>query len=1664
MTKNDVVLLYKNIENKILDKSFLDKIGLKKKNVNYLMKKHKIKDKLRDLPFVNARKNRENVHRQVEQTGLNCESNVSMEKTHISCTDVFEILKDLLDELNSRPEPSWLNYINEYLITDIYPEKETFISRTSKEEYRAAVLLYVETLRVCLEFSNKKNPVWEGRELKFIRGADLVNSYYKEEYQKLKNISKALYVYEMMKISREINPFDTLAHISGVHYIAVHCGKQLKQLKKDVDLALVSGAAITHDIGKFGCNKKEISRIPYLHYYYTDQFCKRWGLNQISHIASNHSTWDLELENLSAESLLLIYSDFRVKSTWENGKEKVHFYSLEESFDVILSKLDNVDDKKEKRYRKVYAKLKDFENYMIELGVNVDLSASVIVQKNIEDVNVLHGMNVVNRLKFLAIEHNIKVMNQFNKESNFAGIIEAARSERDWKNLRSYLNIIKEYHTYMTKKQKQMTLKFTYELLQNREGDIRRDAAYLMGVVVTSFDEEYTKELPDGVILKIDAVNRFTIWKAYLEKIINPDYTSTIQQKRWIGYTLRIFIRTVLQNSNENDREKFIKIFLNFLKREDYDNLTTFILVETLNYIPLDWENFKDESSKNNSKIETVREFIKTASKRNDFEIDTALFKITQGRFGKRGYCRNNSEMFRENLKFDMPWIQKNYNIDRLVEKVLSGDTDTSVLQVGTHFANLLKVGDKVTVRHSAGRGLVRIMEKLSADERNELAIELTKGLEIGEYEYSKYIPEYLGKIAVTLQREDFYQLLTEIRRLIESRNEKVASVSLNTAGYILKEYQMQILGELDSTGSKGINQTRNSIENTRLDDERKKEEKERIMSMILRGLGDYRKIVSQEAFVVIGQQIFGDKTIPIDVKFEYFKYFYKKIVTLIANKNENTLTFYNNAAGLNHMYRFISDYLHLNEKMDLKEIDKKAFFPGTFDPFSLGHKEIAKKIRDLGFEVYLAIDEFSWSKKTQPHNIRRKIAMMSVADEENIYLFPENIPVNIASSRSIRNLKNTLKCENVYLAVGSDVVKNASSYKKDPQEDSIHTLNHIVFERTTEDRGKNSGGKQYFDKNISSENEKGEEDYLKILKGIVIRLKLPEKFSHISSTKIRENIDTNRDIGFLVDRVVQNYIYDKCIYMREPQYKSMAEIRDLRVGNFRRRKPSFLDKIKNFEDKLSTEEMSNIQIYMSDEMVKSVVIRSGKGKENAVAIAIAKEVTTSNLYDELRDFELTRKIRTMVRGKILIIGHIFVSDKKDYGDLHGILMTELLAAAMKDEFTYCIYAPILGKEVLHKHDHKLKNVLERYGFSSLKCNNQFNQNQLREGELEVMAVDMKNPVVLIQNIENFLKSPFNKDREVIKTMERTRIKLQESLRNMYSDNLILTVNSGLMQNKIIKLVRNKNKEYSEEKNDGKNGVDAQNRALGRNMAVPFGQIMKNTMIPNTVTKSIHMEKVFDPTVTTYHMIESKHYAAISNQVKTIGAFERPVILIDDIMHKGYKIQKLNPILKREEIEVDSIVAGIISANGRDIANAGGRNTQSAYFLPNLQAWFNESGQYPYIGEDAVIDRGNEEINYGSINLILPYAAPLFLRDKSKKELYQFSMTCLLNAKDIFTVIEKIYQEKFERKLTLSRLSEVFTKVSIPDEIMDKKWDDSKSPSDYIKEDIDRLHRLKGLI
>ena len=171
-------------------------------------------------------------------------------------------------------------------------------------------------------------------------------------------------------------------------------------------------------------------------------------------------------------------------------------------------------------------------------------------------------------------------------------------------------------------------------------------------------------------------------------------------------------------------------------------------------------------------------------------------------------------------------------------------------------------------------------------------------------------------------------------------------------------------------------------------------------------------------------------------------------MLILIHDKEMSGLAFFNRAGSLNHIYRFISDYLMEHETFAIPELERIAFFPGTFDPFSPSHKGIVQEIRNLGFQVYLALDEFSWSKKTQPRMTRRQIIVMSVADEENVYLFPDDIPINLANDKDLARLKGLFPGKEVYIVAGSDVIANASSYRKTPHEGSIHGYNHIVFRR----------------------------------------------------------------------------------------------------------------------------------------------------------------------------------------------------------------------------------------------------------------------------------------------------------------------------------------------------------------------------------------------------------------------------------------------------------------------------------------------------------------------------------------------------------------------------------------------------------------------------------------
>ena len=234
-----------------------------------------------------------------------------MRKNCFTCRDILSLAQATMSILSPEPEQGWLLFSYEYGKHTFYPENFPDVARP---EYEKGYRFFMEFLHAMLDIEEQAKGFLPTMYFSFAGEDELKNSGIRQEYRIFREFCRKNYLVEFMRLGTEVTPFNTLGHIAGVHHIAMSMARQLSAMGVQVDLPLMSGAAIGHDIGKFGCKESEARRVPYLHYYYTDQCLKRNHMPLIAHIAANHSTWDLELENLSVESLLLIYADFRVKS------------------------------------------------------------------------------------------------------------------------------------------------------------------------------------------------------------------------------------------------------------------------------------------------------------------------------------------------------------------------------------------------------------------------------------------------------------------------------------------------------------------------------------------------------------------------------------------------------------------------------------------------------------------------------------------------------------------------------------------------------------------------------------------------------------------------------------------------------------------------------------------------------------------------------------------------------------------------------------------------------------------------------------------------------------------------------------------------------------------------------------------------------------------------------------------------------------------------------------------------------------------------------------------------------------------------------------------------------------------------------------------------------
>lgn len=1526
----------------------------------------------------------------------------------LRCADVLALCRPELETLcPGEPSEGWLAYAYDYARRLLYPEK------TDAEPFAPGAVFLLSVLQVLFAAEAEllpHDPAWT---FDFLTDDELAGSPCAPSYQRFLRLWRREFVYELMRLGLEVTPYRTLEHIAGVHHLAVTAARALRKSGVAVDVALVSGAAAGHDLGKFGCRPGE--RVPYLHYFYTDQWFRRRRMTDIGHVAANHSVWDLEPDYLSVEALLLIYADFRVKQLHDaQGREITRISTLAQAFQVILDKLDDVDGEKQKRYTRVYARLEDFEQFMVSRGVDVTMSGGDTPPLPEKHTALMTDDEALRALTLRCVGHNMELMHRLTDQRSFARLLEEARGETDWRRLRAYLAVMESYSLYLHIPQKVQTLTFLYELLMHREGDIRRQAAALLGEIIAGFHAGYAKERPADIRPDPRAITDVDQWRLYLDKILYPDHKLMPQHRRWIGYTLKFAVGSLLSHCPGREERFLAPVFAYYRRPEDLDDYTAFQLLDTAAALP--------DTAYTASRARQMTEFAAALSLRKDLTIRMAavllldrlarlypedgraleaVTAVPDGDSGTLRYLKQDvlsqgaplllpedvvSEIFLDNLKTATPWITKQGNLRLLTDFARSGKSPA--LHIATHLSNLIKVSDRVTVRHSAGNALLALAPRLTADQRNEVAVELCRGLELGQQEFTKYIPDYLGRFALWLPPAELDEVLDDLRVNLSSSDSRVTASVLDTVGVIYEAYDAY----------------RSRFPET---DDAYRRRRERLLGLLMRGLSGIDGATRQEALFVLGRRVFGSGELGRHEKRRAFMLTQRKLLSAQDEFPGEGLTFYYRAAMLGKLYRFITEERLFHKGFDFGAPRPVAFFPGTFDPFTLSHKGIVRAIRDQGFEVLLAIDEFSWSKKTQPYRLRRRIAAMAVADVFHVSIFPEDFPVNIANPENLHELRAAFPGRSVSIVVGSDVVLHASSYKKSVTPDSIHTFDHVVFRRTEPD---------------------AEPADYSCITGKVLELTLPPQLEEISSTRIREAVDANRDISNLIDPTVQEFIYRRGLYLREPQDKPVLRTEDL---SFLPASPETAEKFLRTMLSVPTAAALRTQIESRGDDV--MVCRDTDG--TILGAASYACLDSARLFARLGDPALSGLVRQNAGGRTLLISGLFVPRGERQSDLCQLLITEVLTLALSREFTYALYLPLEG-------------AVSGYGRQLLTL-----QGFVPAGDsTDALAVDMRCPIVLSRNVDTAVKAPFSSSPRVLAAIAAAHRRLQAALTKLQPGSLVLSLSAGVIYHRLLQRIT------------GRNGVPAEPttpRVLGPDICVPYGKILRGVAVPNTVTKTLRTDKVYEPDLSTYSIEAYPDYSPLPDQVRTIHAFARPVILVDDMLHDGKRIRRLAPLLAETNTPVDQVLVGYLTGMGRDLMEQLGYDVDAIYYLPNLRLRFVESTLYPFIGGDTV--RRSEALPGGlqpAVNRILPYTAPEYT-GMDDETAWELSLCCLENARDILLALETEFRSLYARNLTLSRLGEAVILPLCPDKGGCMTYDLSRAASTYLEGDIELLKRMR---
>ena len=313
------------------------------------------------------------------------------------------------------------------------------------------------------------------------------------------------------------------------------------------------------------------------------------------------------------------------------------------------------------------------------------------------------------------------------------------------------------------------------------------------------------------------------------------------------------------------------------------------------------------------------------------------------------------------------------------------------------------------------------------------------------------------------------------------------------------------------------------------------------------------------------------------------------------------------------------------------------------------------------------------------------------------------------------------------------------------------------------------------------------------------------------------------------------------------------------------------------------------------------------------------------------------------------------------------------------------------------------------------------------------------------------IKKPHRDAENVVRAVMQARPKLRRALGQMFPGKLLLCFDSELLNQALVERIEEMN---------GVQDVSPGQRRLGPYMCVPYGKIFSDEIVPNTVTKTLHVEKTFRPDLSGFEIAEYPGYSPLKNQVRTLKSFQRPILLVDDLIHKGYRIEKLDKVFRAENLTIERIIVAVMSGYGRDLMRVQGRQAECAYFIPNLHYWVTESLLYPFIGGDSMAGRQMREQLLPSINLILPYCYPNYFADVDEASVQMLSRTAIEGALTILRALEQAHQSLFSTGLTIGRLGEALQQPRLPEKGSCMRYDFTLRASDYLEEDLAQIVRI----